>query len=445
MANQTFRYKHAIVIGGSLTGLLTARVLSDHFEQVTILERDEVHDVPESRKGQAQTRHLHGLLAQGLIILKEYFPGIDEELKAGGAFIGDMGRFMHWFQYGSYRINFNSGLTSMSMSRPFLEFHVRRRTLNLPNITLIDCCAVNELVTNAEKSRVTGVRVTRRSGGDKDEVMEADLVVDASGRGSSSPKWLESLGYERPSETEVKTRIGYATREFRRTEKDPDKICIEMVSPAAPAEKHGTFLFPIEGDRWIMTAGGYVGDHPPTDEVGLLEFVRTLPASNVYDVISREEPLTDVLIYKYPASLRHHYEKLKRFPEGYLILGDAVASFNPIYGQGMTSSAMQTYALRNTLRDRSSLDGLWKPFFKQAARVVDMPWQLAVGEDFRYPETEGKKPPFMDLLNAYVEKVHRATHRDPVVYAQFLRVMNLMEAPTSLMAPGILWRVLMKG
>lgn len=445
MANQTFRYQRAIVIGGSLTGLLTARVLSDHFEQVTILERDEVHDVPESRKGQAQTRHLHGLLAQGLLILKDYFPGIVEELKAGGAFMGDMGKVLHWYQYGNYRLNFTSGLTSMAMSRPFLEFHVRRRTLNLPNVALIDCCAVNELVTNAEKSQVTGVRVTRRSGGDKDEMLEADLVVDASGRGSSSPKWLEGLGYERPSETEVKTRIGYATREYRRTEQDPDKLFVEMVSPAAPAEKHGTFLFPIEGDRWIMTAGGYVGDHPPTDEAGLLEFVRSLPASNVYDIISKSEPLTDIIAYKYPASLRHHYEKLKRFPEGYLILGDAVASFNPIYGQGMTSSAMQTHVLRKILRDSPSLQGVWRSFFKQAARVVDMPWQLAVGEDFRYPETEGKKPPLMDLLNAYVEKVHKATQHDPVVYAQFLRVMNLMEPPTSLMMPGIMWRVLIKG
>jgi len=443
MADQSPKHNHAIVIGGSLTGLLTARVLSDHFNKVTIFERDLVQDVPESRKGQAQTRHLHGLLAQGLLILKEYFPGIDEELKAGGALMGDMAEYMHWYQFGGYRLKFQSGITGMTMSRPFLEFHIRRRVLDLPNVTLIDQCAVSELATSADKRRALGVHLAKRSEVHTTENAEADLMVDASGRGSATPKWLERLGYDRPIETEVKAHIGYATREYRRFEKD-DQSQAEMVSPAAPNEKHGTFLFPIEGNRWIMTCGGYVGDHPSTDEAGLLEFVRSLPAPDIYNIISNTEPLTDIISYKYPASLRRHYEKLKRFPEGFLVIGDAVASFNPIYGQGMTSAAMQTYALGNLLQGNSNLQGLWKSFFKQAAKVVDMPWQLAVGEDFRYPETEGKKSPFTDLLNAYVIKVHKVTQRDPVVYGQFLRVMNLMDPPASLMSPGIMWRVFTK-
>lgn len=441
MANQTSKHKHAIVIGGSLTGLLTARVLSEHFDKVTILERDPVHDVPESRKGQAQTRHLHGLLAQGLLIIKEYYPGIDEELKAGGALIGDMAEFIHWYQYGGYRLNFKSGLTGMTMSRPFLEFHIRRRTLALPNVTLIDSCVVDGLSSSPDRRQVSGVRITKRSAQDRSETLEADLVVDAGGRGSAAPRWLESLGYDRPSETEVKARIGYVTREFRRLEQD-DQSRVEMISPTAPAEKHGTFLFPVEGNRWIMTSAGYIGDHPPTDEAGLLEFIRSLPAPDVYNIVSNTEPLTEIVTYKYPASLRRHYEKLNRFPEGFLVIGDAVASFNPIYGQGMTSSAMQTRALKDILDRHSSLQGLWKSFFRQAARVVDIPWQLAVGEDFRYPETEGKKAPLTDMINAYVERVHKATQRDPVVYGQFLRVMNLMDPPASLMSPRIIWRIL---
>jgi 2-polyprenyl-6-methoxyphenol hydroxylase-like FAD-dependent oxidoreductase len=444
MANQTTRYKQAIVIGGSLSGLLTARVLSDFFEHVTVLERDPVHDLPESRKGQAQTRHLHALLAQGLNILKEYFPGVDEQLHAGGALIGDIAHYSHWYHYGGYRLQFESGITGMTMSRPFLEFHIRRRVLCLPNVTLIDQCVVTELVTSRDKKQVTGVRVTKRSGEGDVEIMEADFVVDASGRGSSTPKWLDSLGYDRPAETEVKARIGYATRQYRRTQPD-EQSCAEIVSPAAPTEKHGAYLFPIEGERWILTAGGYVGDHPPADEAGLMEYIRSLPSSNVFNVICDAEPLTEIVTYKYPTSLRHHYEKLKRFPEGLLVIGDAMTSFNPIYGQGMTSAAMQTYTLKNLLQRSSTLEELWRAFFKQAAKVVDMPWQLAVGEDFRYPETEGKKPPFTDLINAYVVKVHKATQHDPVVYRQFLRVMNLMAAPTSLMSPTIMWRVFRNG
>ena len=435
-------YKHAIVIGGSLAGLLTARVLSEHFEKVTILERDPVHNVPESRKGQAQTRHVHGLLPQGLIIINEYFPDIDEQLLAGGALIGDTGERLHWYQYGGYRMKIKSGLFSMTMSRPFLEFHIRRRALELSNITLIDACAMDALVTSPDQKQVIGVRANKRSPENNIEFLEADLVVDATGRGSGTPKWLEGLGYSRPPETEVKARIGYVTREYRRLEKDPDRIYAEMISPAAPAEKHVAFLFPIENDRWIMTASGYVGDHPPTDEAGLLEFVRSLPSPAIYNIVRDAEPLTEIITYKYPASLRRHYEKLKRFPEGLLVIGDAVASFNPVYGQGMTSAAMQTRVLHEVLQQTRNLHELWKPFFKQTAKVVDMPWQLAVGEDFRYPETEGRKPPFMDMINAYVEKVHKATQRDPVVYAQFLRVVSLMATPMSLMSPRIMRRVL---
>jgi len=440
MANQTSKYKHAIVIGGSLTGLLTARVLSDHFDQVTILERDPVHDFPESRKGQAQTRHIHGLLAQGLLIIKEYFPGIEDELTAGGALVGDMAEYLHWHHYGGYKMQFTSGITGMTMSRPFLEFHIRRRVLALPNIALIDQCAVSELVTSADKQQVLGVRLSGRSDVRDTETMEADLVVDASGRGSATPKWLESLGYGRPSETEVKVRIGYATREYRRIEKDYEGWS-EMILPAAPAEKRAAILFPIEGQRWIMTASGWLGDLPPADEAGLLEYLRSLSAPDIYNIVSNTEPLTEILTYKYPASLRRHYEKLTRFPEGFLTIGDALASFNPIYGQGMTSSAMQTYALQKILKRTTSLKGTWKSFFKEAARVIDRPWQLTVGEDFRYSETEGRKPPFTDMINAYVVKVHKATQRDPIVYTQFLRVMNLMDPPTSLMSPRIMWRI----
>ena len=444
MANRAQKPKQAIVIGASLTGLLTARVLSNHFDKVTLLERDPVHDVPESRKGQAQTRHIHGLLAQGLIILQEYFPGLDQELCAGGAFLGDLGERIHWYQYGGYRVNFKSGITGMAMSRPFLEFHIRRRVLQIPNVTLIDSCVVTELVTSPDKKRVTGVRVLKRSAENNPETLDADLVVDASGRGSATPKWLESLGYARPAETEVKTRIGYATREYRRLEQDENQLRSEMILPTGPAEKHGAILFPVEGARWILTAGGYVGDHPPADEAGLLEYIRTLPAPDIYNIISKAEPLTEIITYKYPASLWRHYEKLKRFPEGFLVIGDALASFNPIYGQGMTSAAMQTRVLKTLLEQSHTLQGLWQPYFKEASKVVNMPWQLAVGEDFRYPETEGRKPPFTDIINVYVAKLHKATHRDAVVHSQFMRVVNLMAAPISLMSPRILWRVLLK-
>ena len=236
--------------------------------------------------------------------------------------------------------------------------------------------------------------------------------------------------------------MGYTTRIYRRKPGDLVGAELVMVSPTPPHDKRSGLIFPIEGDRWIVTLGGWAGDHAPADEQGFLDFARSLAAPDIYNIISRAEPLSDIITHKFPASLRRHYEQMKRFPDGYLVMGDAICSFNPIYGQGMTSAALQVAALGKLLGQRQgNLAGLAQAFFQQAAKVVDIPWQLAVGEDFRYPTTEGKKAPGTDLINAYVTQVHKATHYDTIVYAQFLKVMNLMEPPTSLFKPQILWRV----
>jgi flavin-dependent dehydrogenase len=435
---QTIRHgKQALVIGGSLAGLFAARVLSDHFDRVTLLERDPVNDFPESRKGQPQTVHIHGLLAQGLHLIKEFFPDIDLSLTQGGALTGDFAEKVIWHQFGGYKVQFTSALPGMTMSRPFLEWHIRRRVQAFPNVALRSSFAVNDLITDAECKRIVGVVGTDRANAHQAVRLTADLVVDASGRGSPALKWLEALDYPKPEE-EVKIKVGYATRLYRRNPQDQFAV---MISPQPPSGRRGAYLFPIEQNRWIVTAGGLLGDYPPAGEAGFLEFLRSLPAPHIYSILSRAQPLSDIHTYRHPASLRRHYEKLNRFPEGYLVIGDAFASFNPIYGQGITSAAMQAQALSHLLQGRRSLQGLWRPFFKRAANVVHTPWQLAVGEDFRYPETEGRKSILTDLLNAYVLKVHTATHHDSVVYAQFLRVMNLLEPPASLLKPGIIWRV----
>ena len=434
---------HALIIGCSIAGLFAARVLSDHFERVTILERDFVHDRPESRKGQPQTRHVHGLLAQGLRTIKQLFPGLDQTLVEGGAIVADMGEAIRWYHFGDYKIQFESGLRGILMSRPFLEWQIRRRVLNLPNVTLRSLSFVRELVATADRSRIIGVKASDGENNPSQTIgLACDLAVDACGLASVTPSWIAKLGYEQPKVQKVRVRVGYASRLYRRLPDDLVGAKLVMISPTPPIEKRATFLLPMENERWIVTAGGWSGDYPPADEKGFLEFIRSLPAPDVYDIIRNAEPISDIFTHRFPSNVRHHYERLSRFPEGYLVIGDAFASFNPIYGQGMTSAVMQAQALDELLCKRRSLFGLWRPFFKRVARVVNIPWQLAAGEDFRFPETEGEKPRLTDLINGYVAKVHLTTHHDPVVYAQFLKVMNLMARPVSLIHPRIAWRVL---
>ena len=435
---------HAIVIGGSMAGLLTARILSDHFAQVTILERDKVVDAPEPRKGQPQTRHLHALLAKGLDVMTHYFPDLPQGLTENGAMLADMGDRMRWYAFGGYRTRVQAGLVGALMSRPLLEWQVRRRVLALPNVTLVDEVDVEGLAFSDDLTRVAGVAIMHRTGDRQRASLWATLVVDASGRGTATPRWLEAHGYGKPAESIVKVNMGYATRVYRRRPGDLAGADLLIVSGEAPHDKRAGLVFPIEGDRWICTLAGTAADYPPTDEAGFLEYARSLAAPDVYNLISRLEPLSEILSHRLPSSLRRHYEKMARFPEGLLVLGDAVCSFNPVYGQGMTSATLQAEALDQVLTARHGhpLTGIAREFFARAAKIVDIPWQMAAGEDFRYPETEGKKAPGTDLLNAYVARVHRATHHDPVVLAEFLKVMNLMLPPTSLMRPAILWRVL---
>ena len=433
---------HAIVLGGSMAGLLTARVLSNHFDQVTIVERDPVSDQPESRKGQPQTRHLHVLLAGGLDVITRYFPDLPEALVAGGALVEDTTETMRWYSYGGYRKRFSMGRKGAIMSRPFLEYLIRQRVLALPHVTLLDNCAVKGLVTTIDRQQVTGVQVARRDGNDGAETLDADLVVDCTGRGSRTPQWLAELGYAAPDESEVRVNVGYATRTYRRIPTESYTKDWVLITPEAPKETRFGAMLPIEGDRWIVAMGGWMGDHAPTEEQGFLDYARSLPTLDIYNVVSQAEPLSDIVPYKFPSSLRRHYEKLARFPKGFLVLGDAICSFNPTYGQGMTSAAMQAAELDTLLAQRQAgLAELAPQFFKRAAKVVVVPWQLAVGEDFRFPETTGPKPTGIDLLNRYVAAVHRATLVDAVVGKAFIEVLNLLAPPSSLMTPGMMLRV----
>lgn len=442
MTRSTSRNDHAIVLGASMAGLLTARVLSEHFDQVTLIERDPVADHPEARKGQPQTRHLHGLLASGLEIMNRYYPDLMEALEAGGAIVGDFGENMRWCTYGGYRQRFTLGHKAALMSRPFLEYLVRVRTLAQGNITLLDNCAVRRLATTPDRAHVVGVEVERRAQTDAVEMLTADFVVDCTGRGSRTPQWLAELGYVAPTESEVKVNVGYATQIFRRNPDDDFAREWLLVTPEAPRETRFGGMFPIEGDRWIVSMGGWAGDHAPTDPAGFLEYARTMPTPDIYNMMCKAEALSEVYPYKFASSLRRHYEKLTRFPACYLTLGDAICSFNPTYGQGMTSAALQAAALDELLTQRGGeVAGIAPDFFARAAKIIDTPWQLAVAEDFRYPQTTGPKPAGVDLLNRYVAAVHRATLVDPEVGRAFAKVMNLMAPPTSLMTPKIMLRV----
>ncbi len=424
----------AVVIGGSMAGLLAARVLSDHFQTVTIIERDPLPDSPQQRRGVPQGRHTHGLLASGSGIIEQLFPGIWGTLVSDGAVDGDVVASSRWFFEGGFLARpASTDLRGLLMSRPMLEDAVRRRVLALPNVQRMENAAVEALTVDDRKQRVTGVRVGKES-------LIADLVVDATGRGSRSPRWLEEIGFPKPAEEQVQVSICYTTRVFRRRENDLDGD-LAVIIPSTPVSKCGGVMLAQEGNRWTVTIFTHFGSPVPEDLDQFREAARCLPSTLLYDVIRDAEPIGDAAATRFPASVRKRYERLDRFPAGYLVFGDAICSFNPIYGQGMSVAALEAVELKKTLE--SNAPDLARAFFRRAAKVIDNPWSIAAGSDLRIPETVGPRTGAVKFINWYLAKLHKAAHTDPVAAVAFLRVANLLAPPPSLMSPAIASRVLL--
>jgi 2-polyprenyl-6-methoxyphenol hydroxylase-like FAD-dependent oxidoreductase len=431
--------RHAIVIGGGLAGLLAARVVADHFDKVTLIERDGIATQARPRKGVPQGQHVHGLLAKGKEILAQLFPDLIEALLAGGAVSGDMGRDFRWHHYGVWKASFDSGIGCMLFTRPYLESQIAERVSRLPNVQIVQG-AVDGLTVASEHHLITGVRMRTHAG--ESSVLTADLIVDASGRGSRTPLWLTSLGCGMPSVSTVKVDVAYASRFYRPGPAMRDLKAL-LISPRAPDKKTAA-IFAVEGNRWLVTLGGLHGVHPPSNEEGYLEFARGLAVPDVYQAIADAEPLTSITTHHFHTNTRRHYDRLRAFPEGLLVMGDGFCSFNPIYGQGMTVSAREALALDEALRERTDLCHLPARFHRKIASIVDSAWGPTTGEDFRYEETEGERPAGMALIHWYTGRIHERCAHDTALALAFYRVMHMIDPPTALFRPSAVARVLRK-
>jgi len=429
---------HAVVLGASMGGLAAARVLADAYEDVTVIDRDMLPDEIAQRRGVPQGRHAHGLLARGREVLEELFPGLTDDLVAEGALHGDIQMEGRWYNEGMRLRQAPSGLNSLGVSRPLLEGYVRRRLAALPPVRILGGRDVTGLTATAGGRRVTGVRTIARADGSAEEAMTADLVIDATGKGSRSPVWLEGLGYQQPEREVVRVNMAYATAVFRRgaTQLGGDRV---VIMAATVKGRRGAAMLAQEGERWVVTLFGCLGERPPTDPEGFVAWAATLPAPDVYEVVSSSEMLRAPVPAHFPGSVRHRYERMD-LPEGYAVTGDAVCSFNPVYGQGMTVAALQALELRDCLAEGAGRIG--QRFAERAARLVDTPWGIAVGADLRFPDVEGPRTARTAMVNAYMAQLHLAAASDPVVGRAFLRVVNLIDPPEHLMSPEVAARVI---
>jgi 2-polyprenyl-6-methoxyphenol hydroxylase-like FAD-dependent oxidoreductase len=418
-----------------VAGLLAARVLADAVDEVLLVERDPWHEAAGHRRGVPQGRQPHLLLGRGREVLERLLPGFSADVVAAGGHEWDLhadGRHVSDVGQMAHR---PSGMVGVAGSRPLLESVVRRRVTALPGVTVV-APATAEPVLRGD--RVAGVRLRRSTGEEQDE--PAEVVVDATGRGSHLPVWLERQGYGRPPESSHELGLSYVSWTFPREPGDLDGAAVLVVT-AAPDRPRGGLATAVEGDRWLVTASAYHGVTVPRDLDGFRAFLDDLVSPAVGRLVRGRLPLEPApVVHRVPASIRRHYERLARRPEGLLVLGDAYASFNPVYGQGMTVAALEAMALRADLA--SGMEGLADRSARSTARAASTAWDMAASGDLRFPGVPGPRPLRTRVLNAWVRQVVRAATTDPEIAEAFLRTVNLMGRPESLLSPALAVRVL---
>ncbi len=427
----------AVVLGGSMAGLLAARVLSERFKRVVVIERDALPRIGEHRRGVPHGRHVHALHPRGLEILNELFPGFSTSLAASGAVVGDVLGGMRWQLSGGQLRQARTGLTGLFASRPFLEGHIRAMVRRLPAVRFLQESSIYGLTVTADNRAVTGVQVRGPDG--RSSHVAGSLVIDATGRGSRTPAWLAELGYQGPAEERVEIGLGYATRLYRLR---PGAMGGDqaILTAGTLANSRAGALAATEGGNHILTIAGICGDYPPTDPAGFDEFIGGLPTADIATVVAGAEPLDDPVAFRFPASVRRRYERLTAFPAGLLVIGDAACSFNPIYAQGMTVAAAEAMALRGLLARDALPDA--RRYFRAIAAAIDAPWDIAVGSDLAFPQVPGKRSAKVRLVNAYLPRLHAAAAHDEALAVSMIRVIGLKDRPEGLLRPDRVLRVL---
>ena len=437
--------QRAVVVGGSIAGLIAARVLSDHFEEVVILERDVVEDRPVLHRSVPQGHHLHAVLHGGQEVLEAFYPGFGEQLRALGANRVAVGRDIVWYlpdgkaysATGSLRTPFDLGLYGHCGSRGLIEYLVRRRTTALANVRWEGATAAQELIH--DQGWIRGVRC------DDARAFEADLTVDATGRASRAPRWLEALGFAPPPETTIGLDTAYSTANFRTPDSFRGEPIIFITGPAPTHTRRG-YVISIEGGTLLVSLIGRFGDYPPADQAGYVAFARELHSDLALRIIEGAEQLTPIAHHRFHASVQRHYERLTSFPEGFLVIGDALCTFNPIYAQGMSAAARQARLLGDVLSEAMTaprgLDGLPRAFFTRAAQLNSTPWNLAAGFDFAFSQTRGERPPDLPQRARYFAALDALQTDDPELQRLVAEVFHLMRPLSALQEEPLRSRVL---
>jgi 2-polyprenyl-6-methoxyphenol hydroxylase-like FAD-dependent oxidoreductase len=440
-------WKTAIVLGAGVGGLVAARILSDVCECVLLLDRDMLDDRGCGRPGVPQAHHIHLLMSGGVERLEALYPGFREDATMSGAKEVDYSNDVLWFQHGSWKARFQSGVKGYPQTRRNLETILRRRTSELPNVDVCGGQAAIGLLFSQDRAQVIGVETEDLQSGSKRQ-RYADLVVDATGQGSRILDWLNDAGYQKPAARHIDIDLCYASRFFRPCKHSADDWDILAVYPEAPDTSRGGALHPMEGNRWLVSLFGYYGDHPPATDEGFLEYARSLASDRLYQAIKHAEPLSGIHRFKIPRQTWRRFEELRRFPSNLFVLGDALCRFDPVFGQGMTVAVLEALTLRQWLvrwgRGEVEGDVVAKGYFTECAKIFQVAWSFAGAEASRFSRYETPVGAVERFRRWYWGHLYDISSRSPATYSRVIRAQHMLSPPGALLAGATFAKVLGK-
>ncbi|MBB5895975.1 FAD-dependent oxidoreductase [Kutzneria kofuensis] len=427
-------FGRAVVMGGSVAGLMAARVLADHAEQVIVVERDDPGTSTAPRPGVPQSSQIHALLPSGLIQLERFFPGFTEQAVAAGARPQPPSTIRRYVDGQLRASDFDTAM--LGGSRPFIEARIREHTLARPNVKTIVGRATG---VEFDGEAATGVRVEADGA---ETVERADFVVDAMGRSSRLSDWLEQAGWQRPPMQRMTVDLNYACAVFRRDDEPDHTIVLSVRSPQLSPDVSGAAVCQIEENRWLVLVAGYAEHRPAQTTEDLIRFCRTELSDEFVHAVANEV-VDDVRTYRHPDSRRRDFHRLRRMPARLVAVGDAVASFNPIYGQGMTSGTLHASCLSDFLRSRPDLSRPARGFFALQKVVVDAAWSTSTGADLQLPHVDGPYPRFYRIRRWLDNQVAAATLHDAAMNRLFDEVTFMLRHPRELTRPSVRLRAIL--
>ncbi|PFN76184.1 glutamate synthase subunit beta [Bacillus sp. AFS076308] len=438
------RGENAVIVGGGISGKLAARVLSDFFQEVIILERDSEPHGPFPRKGAPQGEHIHALLFAGANGLEELFPGITEKFNESGAVKINSTQDIAWFHHGVWKLRYEGDYTTILQTRPHLEWHIEQYIKSIPNITIKYSQNVQNFLYFEEENRITGVEII--NGNDSIRTINADLIVDASGVNSLSSRWLNKREVHIPEET-VKIDLSYFTKTLQLPDNKNRDWSIKLVYPTPPFEKIGGGISKVEGNRYLVTFMGYHNEINEKEilksDDGFIEIAKKLPKMDIYQELQDATALSSTSTFRLPNITWRRFDKLNNFPNGLLMIGDTICRIDPFFGQGMSIAILEALALKKLLTNQKhSNQKMIETFHQQAVKIISPIWNMVITEDFRYPATIGKKPTGLSIQQWYAKNIFHLSSEDKDIYNSFIKVMHLLRPTSTLMHPRIIKSVL---